>query len=69
MVEGPVGMQCSIQHYIQEAILVMKSCAGSTMRCGSENFFRKTAVLVNACIMEMKEIRKGKARAERDIRR
>jgi hypothetical protein len=48
MVRGPVGKQCSIQHFIQEAILVMKSFAGSTMRCGSENDFQKVAVSNNA---------------------
>jgi len=37
------------------------------MRCGSENFIRKAAVSVNACIMEMKKMRK--ARAERDTGR
>jgi hypothetical protein len=37
----------------------MKSFAGLTMRCGSEDVLPKVAVSVNACIMEMKEIRKG----------
>jgi hypothetical protein len=37
----------------------MKSLAGSNMRYGSENILPKAAVSVNACIMEMKEIRKG----------
>jgi hypothetical protein len=53
MVRGRVGKQFSIHHFVQEAILVMKSCDGSTMRSGSENDFRKAAVSVNAFFRKM----------------
>jgi len=55
MVRGRVGKQFSIHHFVQEAILVMKSFAGLTMRYGNENDFRKVAVPVNAFIRNMEE--------------
>ena len=54
MGRGCVERQCSIHHFKQEAILVMKGCAGSTMRCGSEDVLRKATVSVNAFIRGMK---------------